>query len=130
MDIGAPFIVNGEAAELREPYQDRLDDPATAPEAFPTVHTLTRDAGLDAALAQGLAATSPRNAADQHEQSIGQQLAFIHARTSTLQLWWFGRQVRSDQAPTGTGDDARAIPFQVKARAPISMPTPGFDGTS
>ena len=56
MDVGTPFIANGEATIAVEPGQGALDDPATATQALAGVDALAGEADPDVAATQRLAA--------------------------------------------------------------------------
>jgi len=55
MDVGSSFVANGESAELGQPGQGALDDPAITAESFVAVDATPGDAILDAPPPQGLA---------------------------------------------------------------------------
>ena len=56
MDVGAPLVADGQAAEATEPRQGAFHDPAVPTQTLAAVDPAPGDPGLDPAPAQGLAA--------------------------------------------------------------------------
>src|SRR5688572_18648489 len=82
MDVGPPFIANGEATKAVEPGQGALDDPAVTTQALAGVDALAGDADPD------VAATQRLTAAGDVVALVGMELGRSLAPSSGRQADW------------------------------------------